>query len=304
MADYGKVAVIFGGQGAEREVALASGGRVLAALRENGVDAHGIDAGDDLVAQLRDGSFDRVFNVLHGTGGEDGRLQGMLEWLRIPYTGSGVLASALSMDKLRSKRLWRGLGLPVPEDMELRDESDCQRAVERLGLPLFVKPACEGSSVGMSKVTAADAMPAALALARRYDPVVFAERAITGGEYTVGLLGDDALPVICIETPREYYDYAAKYTEDTTRYLIPSGLDAAAEAEVQALAVAAFAAIGGRGWGRVDFMRDADGSFQLLEANTVPGMTDHSLVPMAARATGLEFGALCLRILDTAEAAS
>jgi D-alanine-D-alanine ligase len=298
-AEYGKVAVVHGGLGAEREVSLASGTRVLAALRDSGVDAHGVDAGRDLVARLERGGFDRVFNILHGTGGEDGALQGVLEWLGMPYTGSGVLGSALSMDKLRSKHLWRSLGMPVPDDLVLRDAEDCGRAVDALGLPLIVKPAHEGSSVGMTKVVDAGDMAAAFELARASDGTVFAERWLPGAEYTVSVLGGAALPAIRIETPRVFYDYAAKYTEDTTRYLIPCGLDPEAESAMAGLAVEAFAAIGGSGWGRVDFMCDAHGAPWLIEANTVPGMTDHSLVPMAAAANGIDFGALCLRILDT-----
>ncbi len=296
---YGKVAVVYGGHGAEREVSLASGGRVLTALRSAGVDAHGMDAGADLLQILAGGGFDRVCIMLHGTGGEDGRLQGALEWLDLPYTGSGVLGSALSMDKLRSKRIWQGLGIRTPEFVVLENERDCASAVESLGLPLMVKPAREGSSVGMSKVTAAAGMRAAFELARRSDAVVFAERCIVGAEYTIALLDGAALPTIKLETPRAFYDYAAKYTDDTTRYLIPCGLDPDAERSLGELAVQAFRAIDGRGWGRVDFMRDEAGLDWVLEGNTVPGMTDHSLVPMAAKAAGIGFEALCLRILDT-----
>ncbi len=248
---------------------------------------------------LERGAFDRACIMLHGTGGEDGRLQGALEWLGMPYTGTGVLGSALSMDKLRSKRLWSALGIATPEFLVLHDREDCERAVETLGLPLMVKPAREGSSVGMSKVTDGSRMVDAFELARRHDAVVFAERFIDGGEYTTAVLGDEALPTIRLETPREFYDYEAKYTADTTRYLIPCGLDAAAEASLGALALRAFRAIDGTGWGRVDFMRDGTGKDWVLEANTVPGMTDHSLVPMAAAARGIDFATLCIRILET-----
>lgn len=296
---YGKVAVVYGGLGAEREVSLNSGTRVLAALRARGVDAHGVDAREDLVAVLSRGGYDRVWNVLHGTGGEDGRLQGALEWLRLPYTGSGVLGSALSMDKLRCKQIWHALGLRTPEFALLRDGSDCDRVVATLGLPLIVKPAHEGSSVGMSKVSDAADLPSAFALARRYDACVFAERWITGAEYTVAVLGDEALPAIKLETPHAFYDYDAKYVSDDTRYLIPCGLSEDAERALGEIALRAFRAIGASGWGRVDFMADADGVPYLLEANTVPGMTDHSLVPMAARARGIDFESLCLHILDT-----
>lgn len=298
-ARFGKVAVIHGGLGAEREVSLASGTRVLTALREKGVDAHGIDAGHDLMQVLGRGAFDRACIMLHGTGGEDGRLQGALEWLGLPYTGSGVLGSALSIDKLRSKQIWLALGIATPEFVVLRDAGDCARAVDSLGLPLMIKPAREGSSVGMSKVADAASMPDAFELARRHDAVVFAERWIAGPEYTTALLGDEPLPTIRLETPRDFYDYAAKYTADTTRYLIPCGLAEDDEAVLGALALQAFRAIDGTGWGRVDFMRDAAGKDWVLEANTVPGMTDHSLVPMAAAARGIDFATLCVRILET-----
>ncbi len=296
---YGKVAVIYGGLGAEREVSLNSGKRVLAALQTQGIDAHGVDADSNLLHALQEGRFDRAFIVLHGTGGEDGRLQGALEWLGLPYTGSGVLGSALSMDKLHCKHIWSALDLPTPAFVMLGSTADCELAVAELGLPLIVKPAREGSSVGMSKVNTASEIEAAYAVAREYDSCVIAERWVGNGEYTVSLLGDQVLPAIKIETPRAFYDYAAKYTEDTTRYLIPCGLDEASESELAQLAALAFKAIGGEGWGRVDAMRDADGTFHLIDVNTVPGMTDHSLVPMAAKARGISFEELCARILDT-----
>ncbi len=297
--ELGKVAVIYGGLGAEREVSLNSGTRVLAALQEAGVDAHGVDAGRDLVERLQRDAYDRAFVVLHGTGGEDGRLQGALEWLGLPYTGSGVLGSALSMDKLRCKQIWRALGIRTPPFAVLRDVGDCARATEELGLPLIVKPSREGSSVGMAKVEDAGQLEAAFRDARRYDAVVFAERWIHGAEYTVAVLDGVALPAIRLETPHAFYDYAAKYTVDSTRYHIPCGLDARAEAALGELAVRAFDAIDAHGWGRVDFMSDASGEPFVLEVNTVPGMTDHSLVPMAARAAGIDFPSLCVRVLRT-----
>ena len=299
MNDYGKVAVVYGGLGAEREVSLNSGARVLAALQSAGIDAHGIDAGRDLVEVLRAGGFDRVFNVLHGTGGEDGRLQGALEWLGLPYTGSGVLGSALSMDKLRCKQIWRSLGIATPPFQVLRDARDCRAALEKLGAPLFVKPSREGSSVGMAKVHDEASLVTAFEAARRYDAVVFVERCIVGAEYTISVLDGQALPTIRVETPRDFYDYEAKYKLDSTSYHIPCGLDADTERALGKLALRAFAAVDASGWGRVDVMADGDGAFHVLEVNTVPGMTDHSLVPMAARATGLDMPALCCRILDT-----
>ena len=299
VAEFGKVAVIYGGLGAERAVSLNSGARVLAALRERGVDAHGVDAGRDLVPALQRGAFDRAFIVLHGTGGEDGRLQGALEWLGLPYTGSGVLGSALSMDKLRTKQVWRALGIRTPPFAVLRSAADCARALDELGLPLIVKPAREGSSVGMAKVTDAAGLAAAFAAARRFDAVVFAERWIQGAEYTVTVLDGRALPAIRLETPNAFYDYAAKYTLDTTRYHIPCGLAPAAERALGELAVRAFDAVDAHGWARVDFMADAAGDCYALEVNTVPGMTDHSLVPMSARAAGFEMPDLCVRILET-----
>lgn len=297
--EFGKVAVIYGGLGAEREVSLNSGTRVLAALQEAGVDAHGLDAGRDLIERLQRGAFDRAFVALHGTGGEDGRVQGALEWLGLPYTGSGVLGSALSMDKLRCKQIWRALGIMTPPFAVLRDDDDCARAVAELGLPLIVKPSREGSSVGMAKVSDENQLATAFRDARRYDAIVFAERWIHGAEYTIAVLDGAALPAIRLETPREFYDYAAKYTLDSTQYHIPCGLDANAEAALGDLAVRAFDAVDGHGWGRVDFMTDNSGSSFVLEVNTVPGMTDHSLVPMAARAAGIDFPTLCLRVLRT-----
>ncbi len=294
---FGKVAVLMGGWSAEREVSLRSGAAVLAALKAAGVDAHGIDAGRDVLEKLSAGRFDRVFNILHGRGGEDGVMQGALEVLGLPYTGSGVLASALSMDKLRSKQIWQSMGLPTPPSAVLRREEDLAPALRELGLPLVIKPAHEGSSVGMSKVTRAEDLHAAWALAARYDDCVFAERWITGKEYTVALLGEQALPAIRVETPNAFYDYHAKYQADTTRYHCPCGLEAAALQRLETLVKQAFHALGARGWGRVDVMCDEQGQFWLIELNSIPGMTDHSLVPKAAKAAGIEFQELVLRIL-------
>lgn len=298
-ARYGKVAVLMGGWSAEREISLQSGRAVLAALTAAGVDAHGIDADRDVVERLRRGGYDRAFVALHGRGGEDGLVQAALELAGIPYTGSGVLASALGMDKWRSKLLWQAAGLPVPEYLMLDEGSDWSAVAERLGLPLFVKPANEGSSIGVTKVHAVEELPAAYAAAARHDRLVLAERHLGGGEYTVPILGQEALPAIRIVPATEFYDYEAKYLREDTRYLCPCGLEAEAEARLKALALEAYAVLGGRDWGRVDILLDERGAPYLLEANTVPGMTDHSLVPMAARACGLDFQALCLRILET-----
>lgn len=298
-ADYGKVAVLMGGWSAEREVSLRSGRAVLAALLENGVDAHGIDAGRDILSVLPAGGYDRVFIVMHGRGGEDGAMQGALEVLDLPYTGSGVMASALCMDKLMTKRLWQGVGLPTPRHELLHQDSDFAAIVERLGLPLIVKPALEGSSIGMSRVDRAGDLEPAYRTAREYGERVFVEQWITGGEYTAAILNGEALPLIRLETPHAFYDYDAKYQASDTRYHCPCGLSADEEAEMQALAMQAFHAVGASGWGRVDFMRDAGGQPWLIEVNTVPGMTDHSLVPMAAREAGIDFNALVMRILAT-----
>ena len=296
---FGKVAVLMGGWAAEREVSLRSGAAVLAALQENGVDAHGIDVGRDILNVLTSAEFDRVFIVLHGRGGEDGSIQGALEILQLPYTGSGVMASAICMDKLMTKRMWMGLGLPTPRHEVLTDDTDFAAVVERLGLPLIVKPALEGSSIGMSKVVDADQLEPAYATARQYGTQVFAEQWITGGEYTAAILGDQALPLIRLETPHAFYDYEAKYHANTTQYHCPCGLPAEQEAHLQQVAREAFAAVGASGWGRVDFMLDGEGQPWLIEVNTVPGMTDHSLVPMAARAAGIPFNELVMRILET-----
>jgi D-alanine-D-alanine ligase len=297
---FGKVAVLLGGKSAEREVSLKSGGMVLKALRSRGVDARPFDPAERGLDSLIDEKFERAFIALHGRFGEDGTVQGVFEWLGIPYTGSGVLASALAMDKVRAKRLWLAEGLPTPPYALLEKDTDLKALARRLGLPLMVKPANEGSSVGMSKVRAAAALDEAYALAVNYDPVVLAEKFVEGTELTVGILGKEVLPIIKLETPREFYDYEAKYIADDTRYIIPAGLTEKKEKEVRSLCLKAFQSLGCRGWGRVDLMLDRRGRPFLLEVNTVPGMTDHSLVPMAARAAGMSYEDLCVRILEGA----
>jgi D-alanine-D-alanine ligase len=294
--DFGRVAVLMGGWAAEREVSLVSGQAVLDGLLRRGVDAHGIDADPQVLSVLADGRYDRVFNVLHGRGGEDGVIQGGLDVLGLPYTGSGVLGSALGMDKYRSKLLFRSLGLPTPPFELIRSAADLAR-VEALGFPLMIKPALEGSSIGMSRVENADELQAAWRKAAEYDSHVMAEAWVEGAEYTAAVLGERALPLIRLETPHAFYDYDAKYVADDTRYLIPCGLDAAREAELQGLALAAFEAIGASGWGRVDILMDRAQRPYLIEVNTVPGMTGHSLVPMAAQAVGLSFDDLVWSIL-------
>jgi D-alanine-D-alanine ligase len=295
---FGKVALLFGGQSAERAISLKSGSAVLAALERQGVDVHPLDPDAAILERLRTGGYARVFIMLHGRGGEDGRIQGALEVLGIPYTGSGVLGSALGMDKHRCKLVWQGAGLPTAEFALLRSENGLAAAAA-LGFPLMIKPAREGSSIGMSRANDPDELAAAWRLATQYDDQVIAERWITGAEYTCAILGCEALPLIRLETPRVFYDYEAKYSADTTRYICPCGLPEAEEARLQELALAAFDTAGAGGWGRVDFMVDGAGRASLLEVNTVPGMTDHSLVPMAARARGIDFDDLTWRILET-----
>jgi len=295
-----RVAVVMGGLSAEREVSLKSGGMVLNALRSRGVDAQPFDPAERGLDALIGERFERAFIVLHGRFGEDGTVQGVLEWLGIPYTGSGVLASALAMDKLRAKLLWQAEGLPTPPYAVLTKDSDLRAVARKLGVPLMVKPASEGSSIGMSKVRSAARLDEAYALAVNYDRVVIAEKFIDGTELTAGILGDQVLPLIKIETPRDFYDYEAKYIADDTRYIVPCGLSAARERDMQALCLKAFRALGCRGWGRVDLMLNRQGRAFVLEVNTVPGMTDHSLVPKAARAVGMSYEDLCLRILEAA----
>jgi D-alanine-D-alanine ligase len=299
-SEFGKVAVLLGGDSSERAVSLNSGNAVLAALQSRGVAAHAFDPQSRPVQALADEGFDRAWIALHGPGGEDGVMQGALEWLGIPYTGSGVLASALTMDKLKTKRVVVGAGSIAPEYAVLASAADLPAALASIGLPLMVKPASQGSSVGITKVKSAGEFAAAYAAARAVDPIVFAERFITGFEYTVGILQDRALPSIRIRPATEFYDYEAKYLRNDTQYDCPSGLDAAEEAELQTAALTAFRVTDCYGWGRVDFMRDpATQKFYFIEINTTPGMTDHSLVPKAAREAGIDFPELCWRVLET-----
>jgi len=297
--DFGKVAVLYGGTSTEREVSLVSGAAVLAALQRRGIDAHGIDPRATPLAQLPAQGFDRVWIALHGPGGEDGTVQGALEVLGLPYTGSGVLGSSLGMDKLRTKRMAAAMGVMTADSVVLRTVADCAAALERLGLPMIVKPATQGSSVGMTKVTTAGELEPAFRAAAAVDDVVFAEKWITGAEYTVAVLHRRVLPAIRIEAANAFYDYEAKYKRSDTKYHCPAGLSAQAEAHMASLALATFDAVGAEGWGRADFMADHTGRPLLLEINTVPGMTDHSLVPMAARAAGLDFEELCWQVLET-----
>ena len=299
-AVFGRVAVLMGGTSTEREVSLDSGRNVLEALQSRGVDAHAVDGIPALVDALVHGSFDRVFNILHGNrgGGEDGVLQGLLEALEVPYTGCGVLASALTMDKIRTKQVWLSAGLPTPKFLRLSPGSDVRAAALQLGLPVFVKPSSEGSSVGVARVVDEAAIDDAIRVAQEYGGEMLMEQMVVGDELTVGILGEIALPSIRIVPKGEWYDYNAKYIADDTQYLCP-GLEGAEEEQIRRIALDAFRAAGCTGWGRVDVMRDrASGQLHLLEVNTAPGMTSHSLVPKAARALGLEFDELCWRILE------
>ncbi len=296
-AVFGKVAVLMGGTAAEREISLVSGNAVLNALLAQGIDAVGVDVGNQVVSQLGGQSFDRVFNVLHGRGGEDGEIQGVLESMNLPYTGSGVLGSALSMDKYRTKLIWQGLGLPTPGFALMREDADLSAAAE-LGFPLMVKPVHEGSSIGMAYVDNEQALKEAWHVASRYDSHVMAEKWITGKEYTASILGEKVLPMIRLETENQFYDYQAKYELDTTRYLIPCGLDSQLERQFQQLSKSAFDATGATGWGRVDLMVDDEDQPWLIEVNSVPGMTSHSLVPMAAKAVDISFEQLVWEILE------
>lgn len=297
---FGKVAVLMGGRSAEREISLKSGAAVLGALHQRGVNAVGLDAGaENFVPQLTGSGFDRAFVVLHGRGGEDGVVQGLLESIGLPYTGSGVLGSALSMDKLRTKQLWEGVNLPTPAFVRLAGDGDLRLAVDQLGFPMMLKPVHEGSSIGMTKVERASDLKGAWQSACEHDDEVLAERWIIGTEYTAGIVGDAALPLIRLETPRQFYDYEAKYQADSTRYHCPCGLPAEQESRLQELARRAFDAVGASGWGRVDFFLDEAQCPWLIEVNTVPGMTDHSLVPMAAKQFGWDMPELVWRILET-----
>jgi D-alanine-D-alanine ligase len=298
--DFGKTAVLLGGDSSEREISLLSGNAVLAALKRRGVDAHAFDPKEQRVAELVSQKFDRAWNTLHGPGGEDGLIQGALEWLGVPYTGSGVLASALTMDKLKTKRVVVGARLTAPAYTVLTSMADLPRALKEVGLPMMVKPASQGSSVGMSKVKTAEELPRAFEEAHAIDPVVFAEAFVSGDEYTVAVLQGEALPSIRIVPATEFYDYQAKYFRDDTQYHCPSGIGADAEEQLRGMAMAAFHATDCSGWGRVDFMRDArTGTFYFIEINTTPGMTDHSLVPKAAKQVGIDFDELVWRVLET-----
>jgi D-alanine-D-alanine ligase len=297
--DFGRVTVMLGGLSSEREVSLNTGKAVLGALRSRDVDASAWDPADHSLAEFATAGFDRVWIALHGPGGEDGALQGALQWLGLPFTGSGVMASAIAMDKIRSKRLFDACGIPTPDYRVIREPSDAESAAEEFGFPLILKPSGEGSSVGMSKVLAAEELPDAVALALSFGGAALAERCIVGDEVTVGVLQGKALPSIRIETPRVFYDYRAKYESDRTAYYCPGTDDAESERRYAELALAAFAELGCSGWGRVDFMTGDDGQPQVLEVNTVPGMTSHSLVPMAAKKAGIDFEELCWRILET-----
>lgn len=297
---FGRVAVLMGGSSSEREVSLDSGSNVLAALQAQGINAFAVDGIPALVQLLVDKKVDRVFNILHGNkgGGEDGVLQGLLDAFGVPYTGSDVLGSSLSMDKIRTKQIWLSLGLSTPRYARLAPGADVAAAARDLGLPVIVKPSCEGSSVGVSRVFAESDLAAAVDLAKRYPGELLMEQMIVGQEYTVAILGERVLPSIRIVPAGEYYDYHAKYVADDTQYLCP-GLEGADEQAIGVLALAAFRAAGCAGWGRVDVMRDADGRFYLLEVNTAPGMTSHSLVPKAAQQIGIDFETLCWLVLES-----
>lgn len=301
MIEFQKVAVLMGGWSAEREVSLNSGNAVLDALLRQSVNAIGIDVGQDICERLKQENVSHVFNMMHGRGGEDGVIQGVLDVLKIPYTGSGVLGSALSMDKMRCKQLWQGLSLPTPEYQILGSLEDCERAMSKLGFPMMIKPVLEGSSIGMSKVKNADEMLPAWEKAVACGGTIMAERFIEGKEYTAAILGDRVLPMICLETDNDFYDYQAKYVSNETRYVCPCGLDESQERELGKLVKHAFDAVMAKNWGRVDFMIDENNRPWLIEVNTVPGMTDHSLVPMAAKQAGLSFDELVINILQGAE---
>jgi len=299
MSEFGKVAVLMGGPSSEREISFLSGNAVLAALRERGVDAHAYDPKERPVYGLVAAGFDRVFIALHGRYGEDGTVQGALEVMGIPYTGSGVMASALAMDKWRTKLVWLASGIPTPRYRMVDARTDWARVVDELGLPLVVKPVREGSTIGLTKVGAGegDRLPAAYAAAAKHDDLVIVEEFVVGQELTASILNDRALPLIRIEAPHGNYDYHNKYFSDETKYYCPCGLPEATERAIQASALDAFRIVGCAGWGRLDLILQPDGEFQFLEVNTSPGMTGHSLVPMAAREAGIPFPDLCVEIL-------
>ena len=300
MSSPEKIAVLFGGRSAEREISLMSGGNVLKAMQQSGLDAHAFDPAEREIFELKRDGFARVFIALHGRYGEDGTVQGALELMGIPYTGSGVMASALAMDKVRTKMVWTAAGIPTPRFEVVDAGSDWAGVAQRLGLPLIVKPAHEGSTIGLTKVTVASQLPQAYALAALHDAFVMAEEFIAGEELTAGFLGDQVLPLIRIEAPQGNYDYQNKYFSDETKYHCPCGLPEAEELRIRALVMKSAQALGCASWGRADLIRRADGSVQFLEMNTTPGMTGHSLVPMAARQAGLSFNDLVLRILELA----
>ena len=296
---FGKVAVLYGGDSAEREVSLRSGAEVLSALQRAGVDAHGIDKGKDIIERLQRGGFDRVFLILHGRGGEDGTIQGALDTLGMPYTGSGVLGAALSMDKHRSKLVWQALGIPTPSFAVVRNESELERAARIVGVPAFIKPVHEGSSVGTSPADGDEELHRAWFEASAYDSDVLVEQRIDGPEYTASILGNEVLPIIRLAPTRTFYDYEAKYAEGAgTRYHCPCGLSEDQEKRLARMSMEAFEALGGTGWGRVDLLCDQAGNPYFIDVNTAPGMTDHSLVPMAAKAAGIDFETLVVRILE------
>ncbi|MDH5387330.1 MAG: D-alanine--D-alanine ligase [Gammaproteobacteria bacterium] len=301
--DFGKVAVLMGGWSAEREISLLSGNAVLKALQAQGIDAHGVDVGHDIATVMNEGEFDRAFIILHGRGGEDGTIQGLLSAMSIPYTGSRVLGSSLSMDKLRTKQIWSAVGLPTPDYLILDSEADCAEAIKKIGLPLIVKPVLEGSSIGMSKVENESKLIPAWKKARDCGGTVIAERWVHGVEYTAAILNDDVLPMIRLETSNVFYDYEAKYQSEDTKYICPCGLPADEENYLALMVKKAFDAVGANGWGRVDFMIDQKNQPWLIEVNTVPGMTDHSLVPMAAKRAGIDFERLVVEILKGASCA-
>ena len=297
LTDFGRVAVLYGGTSSEREISLLTGAAIIQALELLGIETVAIDIKENALEAIAKANVDRAFIALHGPGGEDGTLQGALEYLKIPYTGSGVMASALAMDKLRCKQLWKGIGLATTDFAALHQSTDWQATMNQLGGSVVVKPACEGSSVGMSVAKSAQQLEQAWQLAAQYDAKVLAEPQLTGDEYTVAILDGKALPSIRIQANATFYDYEAKYHSDKTEYFCPSGLDAEREQELAQLSINAFDSIDGRGWGRVDVMTDKNGNFNLLEVNTVPGMTSHSLVPMAGLAAGLKFEDIVRAIL-------
>ena len=300
MSRFGKVAVLMGGPSAEREISLISGKAVLAALRSKGVDAHAFDPAERDLVELKRKNFKRCFIALHGRFGEDGTVQGALEVLRIPYTGSGVMGSAIAMDKWRTKLVWDASGIPTPRFAMVTPGTNWERLVELMGLPIIIKPVHEGSTLGLTKVTQASQLPAAYELAARYDPLVIAEEFIEGQELTAAVLGESALPLVRIVAPEGNYDYRNKYFTDVTKYYCPSGVAPAVEEEIRQVTLKCFRVLGCRGWGRADLILRADGTYSFLEMNTSPGMTGHSLVPMAAKAAGLSYADLCVKILEDA----